>query len=157
MAASPGFNRAGAIEGGQCGRVIAQHRQAAGEVDLGGGLLGQELGGALQRLTRLGEAAELQSCLAQKMKRLPGVGPRFGDLRQQRLGPGEVAGGRALHGIARECLDLEVGEGHPPRLAQLPMGWNRFGSESAGDAAAKLQKVRPARMVFVPRSASGWR
>ena len=112
MAASPGFRRCGAVEGSQRGCVLAQHRQAAGEVDLGRDFLGQELGGALQRLARLGEAAELQPRLAQKMQRLPGIGPRLDDLRQQRLGAGEVAGGRALHGVARQRLDLEVGEGH---------------------------------------------
>ena len=106
--------------------MIAQHRQAAGQVDLGGGLLGQELGGALQRLACLGEAAELQPRLAQQMQRLPGVGPRLGDLRQQRLGAGEVAGGRALHGVARQRLDLEVGEGHPPRLAEGQARQNGF-------------------------------
>ena len=111
MAASPGFRRCGAVERGQCGRMLAQHREAAGQVDLGGGLLGQELGGALQRLARLGETAELQSRLAQQMQRLAGIGPRLGDLRQQRLGAGEVAGGGALHGVARQRLDLEVGEG----------------------------------------------
>jgi hypothetical protein len=46
------------------------------------------------------------------VKRLPGVGPRFGDLRQQRLGASKVAGDRALHGVAGQRLDLEVGEGH---------------------------------------------
>ena len=56
--------------------MLAQHGQAAGVVDLGGDFLGQELRGALQRLARLGEAAELQPRLAEQMQRLSGIGPQ---------------------------------------------------------------------------------
>ena len=121
-----GLQALGAVEGRQCGRMITQHRQAAGQVDLRSGLLGQELGGALQRLACLGETAELQPRLAQQMQRLSGIGPRFDDLRQQWLGTDEVAGGGALHGVARQRLDLEVGEGHPPRLAEGQARQNGF-------------------------------
>ena len=93
---------------------------------MGCGFLGQELGGALQWLARLSEATELQPGLAQQMQRLPGVGPRFGHLRQQRLGAGEVAGRCTLHGVARQGLDLEVGESHLPRLAEGQARQNGF-------------------------------
>ena len=96
-------------------------RQPA-QVDLGGGLLGQELGGALQRLARLGEAAELQPRLAQQMQRLAGIGPRLDDLRQQRLGAGEVAGGGALHGVARQASGSG---GRREPSAALRRNWNR--------------------------------
>ena len=107
-----GLQQRGALERCQRLLVVAQHREAAREIDLGRGILGQELGGALQRLARLGEAAELQPRLAQEIEHLAGIGPRVGHLRQQRLGAGEVAGGRALHGVAGQRLDLEVGKGH---------------------------------------------
>ena len=103
-----GLQQRGALERDQRLCVLAQHRKATGEIDLGGDILGQELGGALQRLARLGETAELQPRLAQEMERLAGIGPRFGDLRQQRLGAGEVAGRGALHGVAGQRLELEV-------------------------------------------------
>ena len=68
--------------------------------------LGQELGGALQRLARFGEAAELQPRLSQQMQRLAGIRPLGHELGEQRLGAGEVTGLGALHGVARESLDL---------------------------------------------------
>ena len=103
-----GLQPRGALERDEGLLVLAQHREAAREIDLGGGILGQELGRALQGFTRLGETSELQPRLAQEIEHLSGIGPRFGHLRQQRLGAGEVAGGRALHGIAGQRLDLEV-------------------------------------------------
>ena len=103
-----GLEERRALERRQCFVVFAQHRKAAREIDLRRGVLGQELGGALQRLARLGEAAELQSGLAEEIEHLAGIGPRLGHLRQQRLGAGKVAGGRALHGVAGQRLDLEV-------------------------------------------------
>jgi hypothetical protein len=113
-----GLELAGAVECGQGVRVLAQHHEAAGEIDVGGGFPGQELGCPFQRLARLGEAAELEAGLSEDMHGLPRVGPGLGDLRQERLRPGEVAGGGALHGIARQRLDLEFGERHERRLAE---------------------------------------
>jgi hypothetical protein len=52
------------------------------------------------------------------MQCLPRVGPGLRDLRQERLRPGKVAGGSALHGVARQRLDLEVGKRHKRRLAE---------------------------------------
>ena len=65
-----------AVERRQRFFVLAQHRKAAGVVDLGGDFLGQELRGTLQRLARLGETAELQPGLAEEIERLAGIGPR---------------------------------------------------------------------------------
>ena len=103
-----GLEQRRALERRQCLVVLAQHRKAAREIDLRRGVLGQELGGTLQRLARLGETAELQPGLAQEIEYLAGIGPRLGHLRQQRLGAGKIAGGRALHGVAGQRLDLEV-------------------------------------------------
>ena len=88
--------------------MVTQHRQAACEIDLRRGVLGQKLGGTLQRLARLDETAELQPRLTKEIEHLPGIGSRLGHLRQQRLGAGKVAGGGALHGVAGQRLDLEV-------------------------------------------------
>jgi hypothetical protein len=98
--------------------VLAQHHQAAGEIDLGGRLPGQELGRPFERLARLDEAAKLETRLTEDVKRLPGIGSGFGDLRQERLRPGKVTGGSALHGVARQRLDLEVGKRHERPLAE---------------------------------------
>src|SRR6185436_15902082 len=38
--------------------------------------------------------------------------------REQRLGTGDIAGLRALHGAARQCLKLKVGQGHARPLAE---------------------------------------
>ena len=108
--------------------VVAQHSEAACEIDLCRGIFGQELGGALQRLARFGEAAELQSRLTEEIKRLSGIGLRFGHLGQQGLGAGKVAGGRTLHGVADQRLDLEVRKRHARPLARD----RRRGKEKAG-------------------------
>ena len=127
-----GLQPLGAIEGGESGFVFAEHAQATGEVDLGADFLGQELGGALQRLARLGEAAELQSRLAQQMQRLArnwAAPRRPGRAAARRR---EVAGRGALHGVAGQRLKLEIGKRHAPRLASGAARGQRKSRRSTG-------------------------
>ena len=67
--------------------MLAELVEASREVDLRRDIARQELGGTLQRLAGVGEAAELQPDLAQQMERLAGVGPRLDDAGEHRLRP----------------------------------------------------------------------
>ena len=134
----------GAVERGKGCFMLAQHAEAAGEIDLGADLLGHELGGALQGLARLGEAAELQPRLAKQMLGLPGVGTRLGDLRQQGLGGREVARRGALDGVAGECLKLEVRQRHTRRLASgTPSGNQGAGNQARQNGLAASNFIWP--------------
>ena len=85
-----------------------QHAEAAREIDLRRGLLGQELDGTLERLAGFGEAAELQPHLSQHVQCLARIGSRLDHLREQRFGGGKVAGRGALDRVAGEGIDLLV-------------------------------------------------
>ena len=108
----------GTLQRGERLGMGAQHAEAAREIDLRGRLPGQELGCPLQRLARFGEAAELQTHLSQQMQGLAGIGPGPDDLREERLGGGEVASRGALDRVACEGIDFLIGQGHDRRLAE---------------------------------------
>ena len=113
--------------------MLAELAETSGEIDLRRGVPGQERGGAFQRLSGLGEAAELQTDLTQEMKELPGIGACLGGLRKQDFGAGEIAAGRALQAVATERLDLLIGECHARALAERPAGAKaEGGKEKAG-------------------------
>ena len=113
--------------------MLAETAETPGQIDLCRGVARQERGGAFQRLTRLGEAAELQPDLAQEMKELPGVWARIRSAREQALSASEVAGRCALQGVAAQRFDLLVGKCHARALAERPAGAKaEGGKEKAG-------------------------
>jgi hypothetical protein len=122
----------GLREGGQRLLVPAKLHQAAREIGLGRDVARQELCGALQRLARLGEAAELEPHLAQQMEGLAHVGARLDDAGEHLLGRREIAGRRALKRVAAEGLDLLVVERHAAALAEPCRLAKKNGKEKAG-------------------------